>query len=324
MRFLIFSFIGILLVFPGNACAQSKILIIQSYHSDMEWVRQCNAGINKVFDSKFQLKYFYLDTKRLAQSVTRLNLKAAWSEYLRLKPDLVMLGDDNALKMLGQKFAKTKTPVVYFGINNNPRNYFKYIPKNITGVLERTPVLRAAMLFKNFLPNAKRILILMDQSPTTQSIIKILFDGERKKRIGRVLLEWKIAATWSNWKKAVETDGDYDFILMVTFHAIKLETGQYVRIGDVVNWTSEHSVVPVFSCQDYTVGKNGTVGAYTLYGKSHGELAARIAEEILAGKSPRKIPPQIDSNGFFYFNKEQLNRFNIVIPENIKENAVFR
>ena len=43
----------------------------------------------------------------------------------KIKPLIVILGDDAALKFLGPKLEEHKIRSVYLGINNNPRVYFK-------------------------------------------------------------------------------------------------------------------------------------------------------------------------------------------------------
>ena len=107
----------------------------------------------------------------------------AFELYSEINPVLVMIGDDNALRLLGPKLSKTRTPVVFFGINNNPRYYFdnNQLPKNMKGVLERTPIGPWLRYLHKIIPDAKKALILMDASPTSEAIAGVFFQGRNPR-----------------------------------------------------------------------------------------------------------------------------------------------
>ena len=250
--------ITLLLSSSANADAEKRILVIQSYHPTLSWTRQCDEGIADTLGKQYKLEFYYLDSKRLSPLEIEEKSNEAYSYFKLYRPDLVMIGDDNALRLLGAKIVKTETPVVYLGINNNPRSYFKEIPENITGVLERTPVFPAARVLKSLLPATKRILLLFDDSPTTDSILSVTFKKNKSISIGGVLLEFKVASSWENWMRIISEAKEYDLIMVITFHTLKMKNGTHVDVTEVIDWTSAHSAVPVFSCQDYTVTKTGT------------------------------------------------------------------
>jgi hypothetical protein len=128
-----------LLLFATNVFAAEKtILVIESYHSGYEWDASYLEGLRGTFGKGYNLVSFEMDTKRQPKSLYQKQADLAWQKYQELKPDLVILGDDNALKLLGPKFIMTSTPVVFLGINQNPSDYVEFwMGKNITGVLER-------------------------------------------------------------------------------------------------------------------------------------------------------------------------------------------
>ena len=106
----------ILTLFCGHQVrlqASPKILVIQSYHRGYEWDRDYILGINEVLGSSYELKYFEMDTKRLDPSKYQEQADKAWSFYKQEKPDLVISGDDNALKFLAPRYQTVTTPVVY-------------------------------------------------------------------------------------------------------------------------------------------------------------------------------------------------------------------
>ncbi len=304
---------------------QKKALIIESYHPDLAWTHQCEQGIIEVLGKDCSVSAVYMDTKRVPEKEFALKAEMAWKTYQALKPDLVFIGDDNALKLLGPRFAKTDVPVVFFGINDNPRNYFDSLPANMTGILERTPVIPWVRHLERVVPWARNALILMDRSLTSEAILDVVFQGRKKLVVGRVSLEYRLVGDMDTWKKTVLHSKKMDYILMPTFHAVKNGKGAPVSPEEVVAWTSANSQVPVFTNQDYAVWDKGGVGAYVLYGKAHGKMAAKIALDILEKRSvPARIPPVTDRDGAFYFNRKQLKRFGLVLPADMANISTFK
>ncbi len=233
-------------LFQVNAYAEKKklVLIIHSYHPEFEWVSDCTAGIEAKLNNKYQLSHFYMNTKRLPSSEFKTQANLAWEEYQSLKPDLVMTGDDNALKFLYPRFIDTKTPVVYFGVNNNPRSYFiDGYPENITGVLERTPIIHGVDIIKKFLPSPKKILLIMDKTPTSDADIENTFKGRTKAKS----LKYLQSNNWDIWKKTVLSSKEkYDALLLGTYYTVKDTEGKFISYKDVVTWITQNSPVPTF------------------------------------------------------------------------------
>ncbi|NQY94644.1 MAG: sugar ABC transporter, partial [Campylobacteraceae bacterium] len=114
-----------MIMFTYNLFAQREnILVIESYHAQYPWDKSYKEGLREILASKYNLIFFEMNTKRIDKKHYEKMANLAWKKYKEVRPSLVILGDDNALKYLGYRFAKTNTKVVYLGINNNPRNYF--------------------------------------------------------------------------------------------------------------------------------------------------------------------------------------------------------
>ena len=321
-------FLTLCLGWLGAACAfagERDILVIQSYHEDMVWTGQCESGIRDALGPGYALHVFYMDTKRLPESRFAERADAAWAEYERLAPALVMLGDDNALRLLGPRFAAMGTPVVYFGINNNPRSYFDVLPRNVTGVLERLPLFPWLRYLKQLMPDAWRALVLFDTSPTTDAILAVTFKDQRLVEITGLTAKYAVAADWRQWRETVTKRHDYDLIVIPTFHALRDADGRHVPVHETIQWTSANSRVPVFALQDYAVEPGGAVGAYVVFGVTQGRLAGELALDILErGAVPKDLQPLMGQEGRFYFNKEQLKRFGLVLPEAIRRKTAYR
>lgn len=321
-------FLIVLLFFPLTDAFAKKVLIIHSYHPEMPWAKNNVDSIINTFGPSYEVDVFYMDTKRKPASEFPELAEAAWERYLSFKPDLVMTGDDNALKFLGPKLAETDTPVIFFAVNNNPRFYFKNhkLPPNITGIIERIFVKHLARELPKIIGNLKNVLVMFDGSHSAQANINMIFEGYEKRSIMGVEFSRHNSSKFEDWKKAVAlAQSKSNLLVLVNYYTLTDEEGNYVFHDDVLRWTSENSDVPVFGILAATVHSEGGFGAYVLEGETHGRMAAEAAIKVLEGKVEiRRIPPESDRNGVFYFNRDQLKRFNFTVPDKIAESAKYR
>ncbi len=139
-----------------------RIAVVSSYHREYLWSQDTNSGLlagfieTKMLDSKAQaeqytekdcvessraiIRKFWMDTKRrsstkdISASLIRIR-----TELDAFKPNLIMLGDDNATNYLGNVYLDTGIPVVFWGVNGLPVKYglIDSIEKpghNVTGI----------------------------------------------------------------------------------------------------------------------------------------------------------------------------------------------
>ena len=170
---------------PATSIA-AHILVIESYHAQYPWDNGYKKALTETLGQDHTFSFFQMDTKRLPKSKYAKMAELAWQEYLTLKPDIVVLGDDNALSYVGPKLKHTKTPTVYLGINNNPRNYSIADAKNITGVLERPLLKRSLLLIDEIIPQISKVLVLFDSGATSNVALQSYFDGQNIIKIGNI------------------------------------------------------------------------------------------------------------------------------------------
>lgn len=304
--------------------AESKtVLIVYSYSEGLIWTRQCDEGIRRALPENVHVERLYMDTKRIPQEEFESRAQGVLDAFRRMQPDLVMLGDDNALRLIGPEVAASHIPVVYLGINGNPRDYFTSLPDNVIGVIERMPLLPWARLLFDIVPSADSMLVLMDDSPTADAIIRSSFYGKRFLSLnGKDIVSEKVK-NWSSWRRLI-VESKYDIILMPVYHSLVDADRGHIAFDDVVAWTSENSRVPVFASQDYAVGDHGVVGALSVDGEKHGRIAGLMAKGLLEGRPAAELAVADDQQGVFYFNIRQLQRFGLVLPEELKRKANYK
>ena len=321
----IFLIVSVLFYSPVQA-QLPKVLIISSYDPSYEWTSECEKGIKNTLIGHAEINIFYMDTKRIPEPEFTTKANLAWTMFIEEHPDLVMVGDDNALRLVGPRLGMTQTPMVFYGINNNPRIYFEKIPTNMTGILERTPILPLIRYIRQINPNVRSALVMMDKSQTSASYVDVIFKNMETLDLAGIQVTYKIAEDWSMWKNYVQTlTSSYDILVASTYQAIKRDDGSHVNLHEVIEWTSAHSPLPIFTNQEYSVYDTGAAGAFVTVGETHGRQAAEIALKILdEGKRPEEIPTETDRKGALYFNWKQLERFNLTLPEELKKEAQFR
>ena len=109
-------------------------------------------------------------------------------DVLNLRPKLVMIFDDAALKYVGPFLKNRQIPVVFAGINGDPNDYGIFdrsvdITKreisgnNMTGVLERIPFEAGFRLFKEIVGEARDLRIYTDPELSSQVTREQLLQG---------------------------------------------------------------------------------------------------------------------------------------------------
>ncbi|MFM5035984.1 ABC transporter substrate-binding protein [Aeromonas veronii] len=262
----------------------ANILVISSYHPEYLWDQSYNKGLLDGLQGEHKITHFYMDTKRHPREKFDEIAQQAIAFYLKSKPDLVVLGDDNAINYLANEIASLGTPVVFLGMNENPRlKGFVGHPK-ITGVLER--------------PLLKRNISEISQMMGDYSL-------------------WQEAVL--NAKK-----NGYQAIFLDLYHTLVDDNGKHVSEKTVLEWTSANTPVPLFCFWEFTVGKGMAIGGLVLDGHDQGIQAASLINTILAGTLPRTISPRAALRGEYVFSKSELARWQLTVPDKWRHKILWR
>jgi ABC-type uncharacterized transport system substrate-binding protein len=308
----------------GYAYAKPKILLIESYHQGYQWDINYRNAIKDVLGNKVELESFFMDTKRLKTEKYQQRADLAWQKYLDYQPDLVILGDDNAMMLMAPKLIKTNTPVVYLGVNNNPRNYAR-LSNNITGVLERPLYKRTMTYLKDLLHKSPfSILIMFDVSTTSKIFKDLVFKDNKSISFNGIRADVRNVPSYEDWKYFILNAKElgYSAIVLGLYERI-FDGDRYVSSDEVITWTSANTPLPLFAFWEMTVGQGKAVGGMVLSGEVQGRAAAHIVEKILNGVPAEKIVPVTPKQGAFVFSRHELQRWKILLPEKIKSQAKF-
>jgi ABC-type uncharacterized transport system substrate-binding protein len=309
---------------PAWASEKPTILVVQSYHRDYAWDVSYKQGLEETLGDAYSLRYFEMDGKRIPVHDYETKAEQAWQIYLELKPVMVILGDDTALRYLGQKFVGLSTPVVYLGINNNPRYYGMVGHPNITGILERPLLKRSLIMINDFLP-IRRILVLFDSGVTAHIEKEESFGGNPSLSYSGIQVDLRLIHDYAKWKETVlsSKSNGYDAIIVGLYQTLVDDKGQHVPSQELLRWTSSHTPVPPFAFWDFAVDKNGAIGGYVLRGFEQGLDAGLIARKLLSGLSAQNQIPKTASSGVLLFSRSQLLKWGISLPRKLADKATF-
>lgn len=310
------------LLFSFSIYAET-ILVVQSYHAENSWDASYKKGLEDVLGERYRLVYFEMDTKRIPESEFEIKADSAWELYQELKPALVVLGDDNALKYMGPKLLNVDTPVVYLGINANPRTYEVADASHFSGVLERPLLKRSILMLKKYYP-AKKVLVLLDSRVTSQLIKEEVFDDNSSIGLSGIVVDLKLVKKYSEWKELVLTaeQNNYDALFVALYQSIVDDDERHVNSETLIKWTSENTPVPPFGFWSFSVSATKNVGGYVVSAYGEGYQAGEIALGMLEGKQER-IRPRRGEQGRFIFSKTQLRKWNIELPAQVFNAAEF-
>ena len=305
--------LALLLPLPLRA---AEILVISSYHPANLWDQSYSASLREHLKGAHHISHFYMDTKRQPRQELSRIADRAMESYRQHKPDLVVLGDDNAINALARRIATEGTPVVFLGMNENPRHKGLVGHPRITGVLERPLLKRNISEMSQLMGGLDKALVLFDRSEVSRTAIADEFSDQREPRVGTTRVDNQQLDDYRRWQEAVLSSRQrgYGALFIGLYHTLVDERGEHVSEQQVIEWTSQHSPVPLFSFWEFSVGKGRAIGGLVLNGHAQGERAAELANAILAGTSPGALSPRAALRGEYVFSRGELARWQLELP----------
>ncbi len=313
---------------------KARIIVVSSYHREYLWSQRTNDGVCAAFlefgylDNSDQIKEYtrndyvesstavikktWMDTKRknskaeIASSFSRII-----AEIETFQPNIILLGDDNAAKYIGNQYLDSATPVVFWGINGLPLKYglIDSLDKpghNITGVYQKGYHVECFEYLQKIVPEIKTIAVLSDDTPTGRAHAKRL---ERYAAEGTLPVEIKeivITNSFEQWQaKALELQPKVDAFYISTHHTLKDKNGDHIDYLKVAAWYLRNIKKPSTTPASFFV----TEGFFSTVDDSafkQGYEAAKIAYKILAkGEDPAEIAPYFPEQGPFIVNRQR-------------------
>lgn len=298
-----------------GACAGDvkTIVAVDSYTTQYPWSQEWRTVLAQQIGARARITWLELDAKHLSAAALSERARLARASIEAARPDLVVIGDDPALERVGSRLAR-QGPILYLGINNNPRHYFRTLPANVTGVLERPLITRAVLNLAAIVPGGiQRALVLLDDEMTTRVIKNEAFYGYNGIRNGNTQIDLQVTQSFERWQQIVDTAPQrYQALWIGLYFSMRDANGRAVSGEDVVRWTRAHSRIPVFGLWNFNIGPDKAAGGLVLTGEEQGREAARIAAAILFdGTPPNRLFPVIPTAGRYVFSRAGVARYRL-------------
>jgi ABC-type uncharacterized transport system substrate-binding protein len=313
----------------AQANAQSvRILRLDSYHDKFPWSDQIHQGVvqglkdngYEIDGKRVTLDVHFMDTKRNTSAEYFEKTAKETMEYIRTtKPDIVLVSDDNATRLVVQPMRNEAVKFVILGLNGKPSDYQLDTSPNITGVLERPHIDELMGWIEKVFGKGTSVSMLAEDSATT----KFLF-GDRTVEKAAEKTTVKVAKlTFTNdyaaWQDTVKTASETSGVLFLgPYSTLRRADGTAVEPIEALKWTLENSKVPVMNFWE-EAAQLGALGGPVISGYTQGYEAAVRAAKILGGTSPKDIPFSIPPRGKLIVNQTAVDRWKVKIPLDLLE-----
>lgn len=295
---------------PGLGQAAGKVLFVNSYHQGYPWSDGEEAGTQQALTgSGVQLEFFRMDTKQ--------HPEAKWfdeqSKKLKAKidadkPDVVIVADDNATKVMVKYYKDSPQKWLYCGVNWDPGVYG--LPfSNATGMAEVALVDKIIDTLKSY-AKGSRVGFLTVDTETERSEARA-YDKQLKLKFARE----KFVKTFAEWKEEFrKMQGEVDVLFFGNFAGIN-----DWNEAEAAAWALEHGRVPSGSAYDFTMPY--TMLGMTKIAEEQGLWAGKAALQVIKGTPVSSIPPTQNKDYKLFLNVKLASKAGVLFKPELLKNA---
>ena len=321
-----------------------KIFVVSSYHKSYLWSQSTQKGLTDAM-----LHYGYLDNIHQAKAFTENDhvesskaiVKKAWMDTKRknsfgaiakttarimqsidaYKPDLVLLGDDNAANYIGNQLLDTPTPVVFWGINGLPLKYglvesMDSPGHNVTGVWQAGYPKESLELLKRLSPEAEKFAILACDSETSRPRVKQIANLARQEKLPLKLVDMVVTNSFSDFKsRTLKLIPKVDAFFILNHDTFIDDQGNHVDMLEVGKWYLQNVKKPEAAPEPQFV-REGMLATASDSGYNQSYKAFEMAYDILEqGLNPSRMRTVIPPKGPLMVNRIRANALGISLED---------
>ena len=280
-----------------------KVLFIDSYHEGYAWSDGITNSVKAALDGTgVDLKIVRMDTKRNKDEDFKkdaaLKVKGVIEQF---KPDVVIAADDNASKyLIVPYYTGSDLPFVFCGLNWDSSIY-GFPTKNVTGMVEVSPI---PQLLDQLKPFAKGTRVGHIGADTTSS----KKEGEYYKKIFNIDLVEYYGTDLADWKKGfLEVQGQVDMMIVGNKAGINDWDD-----ADAAAFAKANTKIPTGATQEFIA--DYAMITFAKVAEEFGDWAAKTALQILDGSSPANIPEVKNEMGSLIINTKIAKTVGAEIP----------
>jgi ABC-type uncharacterized transport system substrate-binding protein len=325
---------------------QWRVFIVSSYDRSYIWSQQTQRGVNAamrklgylasdaeereldardaVENAHVVIRKAWMDTKRrdgradIARATARIT-----ADIKAFRPDILLLGDDNAANFVGNQFVDTDLPIVFWGINGLPLKYgliqrMDAPGRNVTGVWQSGYHKESLDLLKKLVPTAQTFAILACDSESTRPNVKLIEELAARGALPLRLVDKVMTNSYTTWKaRALEFAGKVDALYVLNHDTLRDEDGNHISYLAAGRWYLENVRIPEASHEDQFV-LEGMLLTANDSGFNQGHLAFEMAHDILSrGLSPARMAVRTPERGPYMVNRMRAEALGIDLDDAI-------
>jgi len=321
-----------------------SLLVVQSYEKGTGCGAMIEPGLLEELaragyreGERLQLHHFHMDTQNthITREAIIRQARLALAEIERLRPDIIVLMDDNAVEHVLPPLLDTAHPVFVAGTNVPLEHYnaqFRFMDtrqhpgKNVTGVTEEHDPIQTLRLIKSLVPQARTaVTIYADATP----FIKLMGEANEayierhRDSLPLAFLPPVKVTRFSDYQALIKKyDNDPTVDLIYTFAPVSLlrDDGSVVPARETINWMAQNQKKPGFTWMTNWV-EAGYLASVGIDLRATGRTLAGKIVKVLHGARPGDLPIENPVKYSIALNLERAERLGLVIPVEILEAA---
>lgn len=308
----------------GQEAPEVRLCIAHSYHPGFSWTDLVEQGFIKQLQATRAVTVVareYLDAKRDPKGLPE-RAKTLYSKLKGLPCNLYFVTDDDAYNAVANQLISDGKPVVMAGINQTIFGIEQSsddlvnanAPELLSGVFERYEIAPVTQLIRELVPNANRLLLLMDRSTTANGCYHKLMEELHGRttlngfEIGKIVRSNR----FSDWKTTILGATSRDVLLIFPYSRVINPQTQKPFVQDLPIWITSHSKVPEFANSSLSV-RSGYFATIGINAYEHGQDAA-VA--YLNSQDPAHFMHRIQTKKYarMFINPERAKALGINVP----------
>lgn len=321
-----------------------RIFVVSSYHASYLWSQETQAGLCAALleagllqdaaeqalftkedfleNERMVIQKVWMDTKRknsrhqIADAVARIV-----SLVEEFRPDVILLGDDNAANYIGNQYIDTGVPVVFWGINGFPVRYglidsLDQPGHNVTGIYQAGYLKENVAFLKKLVPSIRTMAILSDDSPTGRSKVKAIEQLAQRGELPVKIIDSIVTNAYEEWKlQAQRLSKRVDAFFVLNHNTLKDVHGDVVDQLEAGRWYLTHILKPDCA-HEKQFAQEGVLLVVDDSGFKQGYEAMQIALSILLeGRDPAHIPVRAPTRGPVIINRQRAEMLGIDVSK---------
>jgi len=295
---------------------KGRVLFISSYSYSWDTVQMQIDGIKDTLGLEYEIDYEYMDTKRVndATSMQMFYDGLAYRMSMVEPYDVIIVGDDAALQFTLDYRSDLfeGIPIVFEGVNDEALVKKALKDPLITGIVEKLSVEENIDLALQLIPDATKVVAVLDDTVTGEAERKRFFSVEDKYpqlEFGELNASKMTSGALQRSLRALSEDTILIFIVMTADADGELYNSQ--QIGSFMQL---YSNVPAFRMVEAGIG-SGLLGGNVVSMYKSGEEAAKMAMKIIGGTEVSEVAPMMESPAECIIDEEVMRRYKLDIND---------